>query len=77
MPIFATAASNSTQPVSRLYTETAQLIDLSCGPNFVNATIPAAKSSASTIVPLTLAASFGRLAMLVALVACVATTWLI
>ena len=50
MSIFATAASNASQPASRNYLATAQLINLSCGPNFVNATIPPAKAGASSSI---------------------------
>ncbi|MCJ1363184.1 hypothetical protein MMC16_002291 [Acarospora aff. strigata] len=46
MSIFATAASNASQPISSKYVAAAQQIDLGCGPNFVNASIPATKSSA-------------------------------
>lgn len=46
MAIFATAASNASQPISTNYVRAAQQIDLGCGPTFVNATIPPAKSEA-------------------------------
>lgn len=45
--VYSDASSNTTQPVSQRYVETAQVINLSCGPNYVNATIPAVKSAAS------------------------------
>ncbi|KAI9886711.1 MAG: hypothetical protein M1823_001487 [Watsoniomyces obsoletus] len=51
MSIFAGAASNATQPASRHYLSTAQVINLSCGPNFVNATIPPARGAATTSTP--------------------------
>lgn len=40
--IFATAAGNRSQPMSLTYTSAATMIDLNCGPNFVNQTVPAA-----------------------------------
>ena len=46
MAIFANAASNASQPISANYISAAQEIDLGCGPNFVNATIPAVHSFA-------------------------------
>ena len=49
MSIFANASSNTSQPVNANYVSTAQQIDLNCGPNFVNATIPAAKNSANGV----------------------------
>ncbi|KAI9844380.1 MAG: hypothetical protein M1838_002204 [Thelocarpon superellum] len=49
MSIFANASSNSSQPVSQQYVQTAQVIDLNCGPNFVNTTIPASKGAASGV----------------------------
>ncbi|KAI9812118.1 MAG: hypothetical protein M1826_002948 [Phylliscum demangeonii] len=47
MSVFATAASNVTQPVSQNYVAAAQLIDLGCGPTFVNTTVPPAKAGAA------------------------------
>ncbi|KAI9786079.1 MAG: hypothetical protein M1816_008107 [Peltula sp. TS41687] len=76
MSIFANAASNVSQPAHRNYVETAQLINLSCGPDFVNSTIPPAKGSASSSVLLTGHMSFSGLVMLVALVSSVAASWL-
>lgn len=64
MAIFANAASNRTQPVSKLYEQAAQQIDLGCGPNFVNATVPTSKGASS---PATAAAALGILALTAAL----------
>jgi len=47
MSIFATAASNKSQPISGDYVAAAQQIDMGCGPNFVSAAIPAPHSLAS------------------------------
>ena len=39
MNIFAGAASNQTQPVSKTYVGAAQQVDLSCGPEFVQQSV--------------------------------------
>lgn len=41
MEIFNKAAANETQPISKTYVDAARMIDLTCGPTFVNSTIPA------------------------------------
>ncbi|KAK5016622.1 hypothetical protein LTR16_000085 [Cryomyces antarcticus] len=46
MAIFSNAASNSSQPVSHDYGDAAQQINLGCGPNFVNVTVPRLASAA-------------------------------
>ncbi|KAI9681459.1 MAG: hypothetical protein M1817_002743 [Caeruleum heppii] len=46
LKIFANAAASSTQPASGTYVESAQLVQLSCGPEFANTTIPVLKSAA-------------------------------
>jgi hypothetical protein len=68
MSVFASAATNRSQPVSTVYTTAAAMIDLTCGVQFVNSSIP--------INPVTGAASFvskgsgglGSIALLLALV---------
>ncbi len=50
MSVFAAAASNATQPASRNYAQTAQLINLGCGPNFIDATVPPLAGSAAAPV---------------------------
>ncbi len=45
MGIFDAAAANRSQPVSAVYSQAAQLIDLGCGPAFVNQTVPISTSS--------------------------------
>ncbi|KAI9823922.1 MAG: hypothetical protein M1832_002240 [Thelocarpon impressellum] len=45
LDVFASASSNSSQPANRNYVNTAQLVNLGCGPDFVNSTIPAAASA--------------------------------
>ncbi|KAI9878576.1 MAG: hypothetical protein M1830_000533 [Pleopsidium flavum] len=51
MAIFANAASNASQPISTNYVSAARQIDLGCGPNFVNATIPPAHGGVGTLSP--------------------------
>ncbi|MCJ1464398.1 hypothetical protein MMC07_003011 [Pseudocyphellaria aurata] len=41
MSIFNQAAANTTQPISKTYVDAARMIDLTCGPNFANSTLPA------------------------------------
>ena len=48
MSIFNAAASNKTQPISRDYASAAQLINLGCGPGYVNATVPQGTGSSGT-----------------------------
>lgn len=48
MEIFNKAASNSSQPISKDYSQSAQMINLGCGPQFVNSTIDRSESSAAT-----------------------------
>lgn len=50
MSIFATAAGNSTQPLNGDYTSAAQMVDMTCGPTFVDASV-ARTSGASTSGP--------------------------
>lgn len=45
MEIFQATAANKTQPINPIYVEAAQMIDLTCGPTFVNATLPPASSN--------------------------------
>ena len=40
MSVFNAAAMNKSQPINGDYASAAQLIDLGCGPGFVNATVP-------------------------------------
>ena len=54
MEIFDTAAANKSQPVSTDYTQAAQIINLGCGPGFVNQTIEKGTSSGSSLLPLRL-----------------------
>jgi len=47
MAVFATAASNKSQPLNLDYVTAAQQIARDCGPGFVNETIPDAGASGS------------------------------
>ncbi|KAH8815920.1 hypothetical protein F5884DRAFT_774243 [Xylogone sp. PMI_703] len=42
MAIFDSAAADRSQPIASTYVGAAQMIDLNCGPTFVNASLPAA-----------------------------------
>lgn len=42
MNIFQDAASNRSQPITSNYVDAAQMIDITCGPTFVNTTLPTA-----------------------------------
>lgn len=42
MNIFQEAAGNRSQPVTTNYVDAAQMIDVTCGPTFINATLPVA-----------------------------------
>ena len=48
MALFATAASNKSQPLNLDYVNAATMVDRDCGPNFVNATIMNADGSGSS-----------------------------
>jgi len=63
MGIFATAASNATQPVSQTYGNAAQQINIGCGPDFVNDTVQI-KSGAAMLFAYTELAPFVVLFML-------------
>lgn len=47
MSVFASAATNSSQPVSKVYANAATMIDQTCGAHFVNASIPQASGAPS------------------------------
>ncbi len=48
MALFAQEAENKSQPLSLDYVGAAQLINLDCGPAFVNATIPTASGGSTS-----------------------------
>lgn len=45
MRVFASQATNKTQPVSITYLNAAELVNRQCGPNFVNASMPAGSTA--------------------------------
>ncbi len=47
MAIFASAAANKSQPLNLDYVDAATVVNLDCGPGFVNGTIPSVGSSSS------------------------------
>ena len=47
MAMFAATASNKTQPITLTYIDAARMVNLQCGPNFVNQSVPGASSSSS------------------------------
>ena len=50
MAAYAKYAGNGSQPLSAVYGEAMSQITLSCGPNFVNATVPVVKGAALAAV---------------------------
>ncbi len=46
MNVFASAAQNQSQPISKTYVTAAQQVDLSCGPNWVSEYVKSTKSAA-------------------------------
>jgi hypothetical protein len=68
MAVFDAAAANRSQPIAWTYIGAAQQVNSQCGPNFVNASIPAPVSSAaSPVLPLPF---FDPVAGIVALAIC-------
>lgn len=51
MEIFQSVAGNKTQPINPIYVDAAQMIDLTCGPTFVNASLPSSGSDTSSAIP--------------------------
>ena len=49
MSIFQEAASNRSQPVTSNYVDAAQMIDITCGPTFVNTSLPLAVASGESV----------------------------
>lgn len=73
MDIFAGYAANRDQPVSKTYISSAQQINIGCGPEYVNATVPVATVSNSAVKQGTVTEASALLAFIIGLVvACVA-----
>ena len=51
MNIFNEAAANRSQPINSIYVDAARMIDLKCGPTFVNATLPDPIGGAGSSAP--------------------------
>lgn len=49
MNIFQEAAANRSQPITANYVEAAQMIAITCGPTFINTSLPAAVGSAGSV----------------------------
>jgi hypothetical protein len=47
MAIFSSFAGNTTQPISRTYSDAAQQMEIGCGPTFVNQSATPLKAAAS------------------------------
>lgn len=65
MSVFASAATNRSQPVSKVYTTAAAMIDLTCGAGFVNSSGPVTPSTGAASL---VSGGLGSIALLVSLV---------
>ncbi|KAL9123650.1 MAG: hypothetical protein Q9217_006937 [Psora testacea] len=50
MDVFSATASNKTQPITLTYVNAAQMVNLQCGPNFVNQSIPGASGKSAAAI---------------------------
>jgi hypothetical protein len=71
MSVFASAATNRSQPVSKVYTTAAAMIDLTCGTLFVNSSIPINPSTGTASLVSKGLGGLGSVALLLALFAVV------
>ncbi|THZ06771.1 hypothetical protein D6C93_01334 [Aureobasidium pullulans] len=67
MSAFGSAATNRSQPVSNVFASAAAMIDLTCGADFVNASIPHQPISAAASFASTGLGGLGGIALLVSL----------
>ncbi|KAI5207870.1 hypothetical protein E4T39_01820 [Aureobasidium subglaciale] len=72
MSVFASAATNHSQPVAGVYAQAARMIDATCGAAFVNASVPAPFTSggaatAGTIASALVSSGLGSLALILSL----------
>ncbi|KEQ86127.1 hypothetical protein M438DRAFT_270930 [Aureobasidium pullulans EXF-150] len=67
MSAFGSAATNRSQPVSNVFASAAAMIDLTCGADFVNASIPHQPTSAAASLASTGLGGLGSIALLVSL----------
>jgi MFS-type transporter involved in bile tolerance (Atg22 family) len=68
MSVFASAATNRSQPVSKVYTTAAAMIDLTCGALFVNSSIPVNPSTGAASAVGKGLGGLGSVALLLALI---------
>jgi hypothetical protein len=68
MSVFASAATNRSQPVSKVYTTAAAMIDLTCGAGFVNSSGPVTPSTGAASLVSGGLGGLGSIALLVSLV---------
>jgi hypothetical protein len=68
MSVFASAATNRSQPVSKVYTTAAAMIDLTCGTLFVNSSAPVNPSTGAASLVSRGSGGLGSMALLLALV---------
>jgi hypothetical protein len=66
MSVFASAATNRSQPVSKVYTTAAAMIDLTCGTLFVNSTAPVSPSTGAASLVSRGLGGLGSVALLLA-----------
>lgn len=67
MSVFASAATNRSQPISKIYTTAAAMIDLTCGAQFVNSSTPVHPSTGAAPSISRSLGSLGSVALLLAL----------
>jgi hypothetical protein len=66
MSVFASAATNRSQPVSKVYTTAAAMIDVTCGTLFVNSTAPVSPSTGAASLVSRGLGGLGSVALLLA-----------
>ena len=69
MSVFASAATNHSQPMSKIYGTAAEMIDLNCGAEFVNASIPTVPSTGAASSVSSGLGVLGSIALFLSLVA--------
>lgn len=68
MSVFASAATNRSQPISKIYTAAAAMIDLTCGAQFVNSSTPVHPSTGAASLVSQGLGGLGSAALLLALI---------
>ena len=72
MSVFASATTNRSQPISKIYTAAAAMIDLICGAQFVNSSTPVHPSTGAASLVSQGLGGLGSAALLLALVTALA-----